>query len=445
MKKKYPVLKCNEELWNEIKPVLESFGVIDFNNLGYGSNKNDLQFKTYPYLVSNYENYYIDRFLIGNIDKPHVDEFNTLRYLVNTKEEFLSAVAKLLGKEYPIKEETEQFNGAIKYPYIKCTQRLYDRIKDILEIVGYNTIYVDKITEDANELVINYANNFGDVTNLLENCANSNNRYECSNIRDFLTAVCKLKDFEVYYIDNTEDNNSENHYFSYCINKEDKTINIYENFEEIDLQAIVVEKSVVPKKKFKKKKENYVVSYDPAVGESSTVVATIPAKGNDKDKGSDLDIDKNKDIEKINIANKLKHCKKGTKLYSPIFGEVEFDGIENNAIYVNTTVNDDEKVRMPFESNGQFYSCYPNGECLLFPSKDNRDWNSFRVLEEGHRVMVSDNANSWSLRLYVVDNKAICFNPAHDIDTIRWQYIVPVEDFDFTAEDITINKEKSIV
>lgn len=442
MEKKYPVLKCNEELWAEIKPVLNNLGVNDFPNELFSDSTND-----YNYIVSNWGTETLDKLNIGITYYSKVHSINSLRYLVNTKEEFLSAVAKLLGKEYPIKEETEQFNGAIKYPYIKCTQRLYDKIKDILEIVGYNTIYVDKITEDANELVINYADNFGDVTNLLENCANSNNRYECSNIRDFLTAACKLKDFEVYYIDNTEDNNSENHYFGYCINKEDKTISIYENFEEGDLQAIIVEKSVVLKKKFKKKKENYVVSYDPAVGESSTVVATIPAKGNDfdKDKGSDLDIDK--PMEKINIANKLKHCKKGTKLYSPIFGEVEFDGIEDNAIYVNTTVNDDEKVRMPFESNGQFYSCYPNGECLLFPSKDNRDWNNFQVLEEGHRVMVSDNGLHWSLRKYYKDEATYRFDDTDiNIDNASvWKYIVPVEDFDFTAEDITINKEKSIV
>lgn len=387
MEKKYPVLKCNEELWAEIKPVFESFGITDFSNIGDSKTS---KFNEYPFLISNYGRNSSEEFCIGNIGTPEINEYGSLRYLVNTKEEFLSAVAKLLGKEYPIKEETEQFNGAIKYPYIKCTQRLYDRIKDILEIVGYNTIYVDKITEDANELVINYADNFGDVTNLLENCANSNNRYECSNIRDFLTAACKLKDFEVYYIDNTEDNNSENHYFGYCINKEDKTISIYENFEEGDLQAIIVEKSVVPKKKFKKKKENYVVSYDPAVGESSTVVATIPAKGNDfdKDKGSDLDIDKL--MEKINIANKLKHYKKGTKLYSPLFGEIEFDEINNDTIYVKIIDDNNSDNFAHFNKYGQYYNCYKNGECLLFPSKDNRDWNSFQVLEEGHRVMCSN-------------------------------------------------------
>lgn len=439
MEKKYPVLKCNEELWAEIKPVLNNLGVNDFPNELFSDNTND-----YNYIVSNWGTETLDKLNIGITYYSKVHSINGLRYLVNTKEEFLSAVAKLLGKEYPIKEETEQFNGAIKYPYIKCTQRLYDRIKDILEIVGYNTIYVDKITEDANELVINYADNFGDVTNLLENCANSNNRYECSNIRDFLTAACKLKDFEVDYIDNTEDNNSENHYFGYCINKEDKTISIYENFEEGGLQAIIVEKSVVPKKKFKKKKENYVVSYDPAVGESSTVVATIPAKGNDfdKDKGSDLDIDK--PMEKINIADKLKHCKKGTKLYSPLFGEVEFENVDDK-IEIIVHTDEEEIYKAYFEKDGKYYIIYKDAECLLFPSKDNRDWNNFQVLKSGHHVMVSDDAHDWCLRLYVTDNKTIHFNSDDDKDEMTWKYIVPVEDFDFTAEDITINKEKSII
>lgn len=310
MEKKYPVLKCNEELWNEIKPVLESFGIIDFSKLGDGIDKNDLKFKTYPYLVSNYGNYYIDKFLIGNIDNPHIDEFDTLRYLVNTKEEFLSAVAKLLGKEYPIKKE----NNNCKKQWSK-----------------------------------------------------------------------------------------------------------------------------------KLKKERYVVSYDPAVGKDSTVITTIPAKGNDfdKDKGSDLDIDK--PMEKINIANKLKHCKKGTKLYHLMFGEVEFDGIDDDDIFVITTNKDDEKGRYYVNSFGLYDVNYPNGECLLFPSKDNRDWNNFQVLEKGHLVMCADYTDAWQLRKYISDNIAGVTNSNFENESSSWKYIVPVEEFDFTAEDITINKEKSIV
>lgn len=471
MEKKYPVLKCNEELWNEIKPILENFGIIDFSNLGDGSDKNDLQFKIYPYLVTNYGNYYIDRFLIGNIDNPHVDEFNTLRYIVDTKEKFLSAIAKLLGKEYPIKEPSSE----IIYPYIKCTQRLYDRIKDILEIVGYNTIYVDKITEDANELVIDYANNFGDVTNLFKDCANSNNRYECSNIREFLTKACELKGFEVSYVDFVGDGDAENHYFDYRITKENtneiyitenliiesskankkESFDILNDKQKIDetLEPIAewdfskAKGNVIPnnvKKKFKKKKERYVVSYGPTVGESNTVVAAIPAKGNDfdKDKGSDLDIDK--PMEKIDIADKLKYCKKGTKLYSSMFGEVEFNEIDDNG-YIGFITTDKYGNKADYYVNcyATYNDDYPDGECLLFPSKDNRDWNDFQILEEGHRVMCSDDGIDWHLHNYLKTNVAYCISDNTLIDS--WKYIVPVEEFDFTAEDITINKEKSIV
>lgn len=395
MEKKYPVLECNKELWNEIKPVLESFGITDFNIVPNWNNN--------IYLISNYG--YIDKneIFIGNDKSSKINHKSSLRYLVNTKEEFLSAIAKLLGKEYPIKEQSSE----AKYPCIKCTQQLYDKIKDILKIIGYKESELTGFKND-NILVINLADKFGQMSNISIDNINCNNRYLCSNIQEFLTKACELKGYMVSYINNTHCNDAENHYFGYCANNETKTIDIYENAEESGLQAIVVEKSVVPKKK----KEN------------------------------DLNI--NKDMEKINIANKLKHCKKGTKLYSPLFGEVEFENVDDK-IEIIVHTDEGEIYKVSFEKDGKYYIIYKDAECLLFPSKDNRDWNSFQVLEEGHRVMCSDNANTWSLRLYVADNKAICFNPAHDIDTMNWRYIVPIEDFDFIAEDITINKEKSIV
>lgn len=38
----------------------------------------------------------------------------------------------------------------------------------------------------------------------------------------------------------------------------------------------------------------------------------------------------------INVADKLRFRAKGTKLYSPLFGEVEYVGIRNNQIIVHT-------------------------------------------------------------------------------------------------------------
>lgn len=82
----------------------------------------------------------------------------------------------------------------------------------------------------------------------------------------------------------------------------------------------------------------------------------------------------------INVAEKLKDCPKGTKLYSPICGEVELVRIDmgrhkfpiivrvsdNKALYSNET----------FTAEGKCFNL-EQGECLLFPSKDNRDWNKF--------------------------------------------------------------------
>ena len=428
--KKYPVLKCNEKLWNEIKPVLESFGIADFDRISF--------WEVNIYLISNHGYINKDEVSIGNEKEHKIDDAGSLRYLVNTKEEFLSAVAKLLGKEYPVKEDKQVVET--KYPYIKCTQQLYNRIKNILEDVGYNTKYVNKITEDANELIIDYANNFGYVANLLKDYANySTNRYICSNIREFLTKVCELKGFEVSYINFVRNNDAENHYFKYVLDEDNKTITIHETKEDKnECSATIIREKQCKKKN---KKENYIVSCDPAIGEFNTVITTMPEKGNDfdKDKGSDLDIDK--PMEKINIADKLKHCKVGTKLYSPIFGEVELIFVESKLITIKTI----KGVNDCFNNNGEYHPCYPDAECLLFPSKDNRDWDNFQILEKGHRVMVSDNGLHWSLRKYYKYNNIYRFDDSLVDSKAHWNYIVPVEDFDFTAEDIAINKEKSII
>ena len=86
--------------------------------------------------------------------------------------------------------------------------------------------------------------------------------------------------------------------------------------------------------------------------------------------------------EKINIAEILKDCPKGTKLWSPLFGEVTltqvYDYIKYSGrvrcIYTLTELNE---VRC-FTKHGLYYDEYKNSECLLFPSKQNRDWSTFK-------------------------------------------------------------------
>lgn len=75
----------------------------------------------------------------------------------------------------------------------------------------------------------------------------------------------------------------------------------------------------------------------------------------------------------MNIAEILKNCPKGMKLYSPIFGEIEFAEIHNctNEIVCRTSAG-----TALFYSDGTYCKC---GECMLFPSKEQRDWDEFLI------------------------------------------------------------------
>lgn len=75
----------------------------------------------------------------------------------------------------------------------------------------------------------------------------------------------------------------------------------------------------------------------------------------------------------MNIAKILENCPKGMKLYSPIFGEVEFIEVFGLAASIECKA-DDGIIR--FHPDGTYHK---GGECMLFPSKEQRDWNNFMI------------------------------------------------------------------
>lgn len=79
--------------------------------------------------------------------------------------------------------------------------------------------------------------------------------------------------------------------------------------------------------------------------------------------------------ENIDLTEILKDCPKGTKLYSTIYGEVEFDKITEVDIYSIIFITETSNVGT-VTSNGKHYNDF-NGECTLFPSKEQRDWTKF--------------------------------------------------------------------
>lgn len=88
-------------------------------------------------------------------------------------------------------------------------------------------------------------------------------------------------------------------------------------------------------------------------------------------------------MKELDLTKILKNAPKGTKLYSPILGECELDVVLENLIYVIVHING-EDLTESFYNNGKYYSKY--GECLLFPSKENRDWSTFKIVKDDFQV-----------------------------------------------------------
>ena len=125
--------------------------------------------------------------------------------------------------------------------------------------------------------------------------------------------------------------------------------------------------------------------------------------------------------EKLNIAEILEDAPTGTLLYSPIFGELAYIGCyaEEGQTYCiiacqyPDAIGQGDSVSVEFDENGTYlnrgYSSRRGGECMLFPSKENRDWQKFEIQKKHkefkpfERVLVRewcDCKSVWTASLY---------------------------------------------
>lgn len=115
--------------------------------------------------------------------------------------------------------------------------------------------------------------------------------------------------------------------------------------------------------------------------------------------------------EKIDLTKILKDCPKGWKFYSSAFGDVEFDSMSEyniNPICIRVNAN-----FYPLLNKYGKYHIENKGECILFPSKDQRDWSKFtapwykkerfdpKTLKPFDKVIVrDDNDGKWNCTLF---------------------------------------------
>lgn len=123
--------------------------------------------------------------------------------------------------------------------------------------------------------------------------------------------------------------------------------------------------------------------------------------------------------ENIDLTKILEGCPKGTELYSTIYGKVRFEGISNSDLcpieikFLNKFTNP-SLVSAFFAKDGRCSSSY-DGECTLFPSKDQRSWAKFErfwdkqkvekfdvnTLQPFDKILARDNQDDlWSIELF---------------------------------------------
>lgn len=132
----------------------------------------------------------------------------------------------------------------------------------------------------------------------------------------------------------------------------------------------------------------------------------------------------------LDLVDILKNCPRGTKLYSPLCGEVTLDSVDEDYMYYPIKANRDG-LQLTFARDGRFNRKF-NGECMLFPSKDQRDWSKFKApvkkfyyntLQPFDNVLVRDgNCDYWRCGLFssMLRNGMLC--------ECRWDQSIPYND-----------------
>ena len=138
--------------------------------------------------------------------------------------------------------------------------------------------------------------------------------------------------------------------------------------------------------------------------------------------------------ENLDLTKILEGCPIGTKLYSTIFGNVSLKEIVSDREY--PIIMSQGTKTIPITKEGK-YILYYDGECTLFPDKDQRDWSKFerfwdkqkekfdpKTLKPFDKVLVrNDSLGSWRCDLLSHFNK-FSSNPLF-ISTQYWHECIP--------------------
>ena len=137
--------------------------------------------------------------------------------------------------------------------------------------------------------------------------------------------------------------------------------------------------------------------------------------------------------ENLNLVEILKDCPEGTKLYSPIYEDVELVEVlrnEEETYPIEIKISDYSTDRL--SKDGRIDVEF-GGECMLFPSKEQRDWSKFnpkkpkfdpKTLKPFDKILARNgHSENWNCDIFsnIYDNEPYKYNTISNY----WKYCIP--------------------
>ena len=154
--------------------------------------------------------------------------------------------------------------------------------------------------------------------------------------------------------------------------------------------------------------------------------------------------------EHIDLTKILDGCPEGTKFYSSEYGDVVFVGLDLDNKHYQVELkyhrkdNPNSTVDVWVTKGGKTWSSY-DGECSLFPSKDQRDWSKFERFWDEPKVERIDvntfqpfdkilarnsDRENWTIEYYSYGKEVSFGNGDKYIQGLVycWKYVIPYND-----------------
>lgn len=140
--------------------------------------------------------------------------------------------------------------------------------------------------------------------------------------------------------------------------------------------------------------------------------------------------------KELNLVEILKDCPKGTKLWSPICGKCEFESINESAFPIRVTFTEGGILNFcDLTKEGMYFMNVESSECVIFPSKDNLDWSTFKApkpkwnpdtLQPFDKVLIKDeDSEYWGGDFYLYTDKETGSDFIYSCVTSNYKICIP--------------------